>query len=271
VTPPHPELAAHGSFAHLKLGRKAVAADPRTLQLAKYLDRTQLPPIPATADFVSDVPAWPMYGNDQLGDCTCAAAGHMIEAWTYSAGTDKTPVEADVETMYWETGSPPAASGTPGSPADDGREEVQVLNYWRQTGLGGDTIGAYAAVDPTNHADMQAAVYLFGGVYLGVALPKTAQTQQVWDVVTHARHADTAPGSWGGHAVPCHAYDQSAMTVITWGAPLQATWAFNDKYVDEAYAIISNDILKGGGTTINGFNLSQLQADLAAIEKPSSS
>ena len=268
---PHPELVAHKTFAHLKLGRQAARPDPRTLQLAKYLDTAQLPPIPASADFVSDVPSWPMYANDQLGDCTCAAAGHMIEAWTYSAGTDRTPQEAAVETMYWETGNPPAASGTAGSSTDNGREEIQVLNYWRQTGLGGDTIGAYAAVDPTNHTDMQAAVYLFGGVYLGVALPKTAQTQQVWDVVAHASKHDRAPGSWGGHAVPCHAYDQNTVTVITWGAPLQATWAFNDAYVDEAYAIISNDFLKGSGTTIEGFNLAQLQADLAAVESGPSS
>ena len=118
---------------------------------------------------------------------------------------------------------------------------------------------------------MQAATYLFGGVYLDIALPKAAQTQRVWNVVTNASKHDTAPGSWGGHAVHCHAYDQSTLTVITWGAPLQATWAFNDAYVDEAYAIISNDFLKGGGTTIEGFNLAQLQADLAAVESAPSS
>jgi hypothetical protein len=63
------------------LGRLPVRRDVRTLALARYVDRAELPQPPVRLDMTRRVPGWPMYANDRLGDCTCAAAGHMIEAW----------------------------------------------------------------------------------------------------------------------------------------------------------------------------------------------
>jgi hypothetical protein len=253
--PVHPELDAHGSFAHLKLGRSEVRHDPRTLRLASYLDdAVVLPAVPSAQDWTASVPAWPMYGNDRLGDCTIACAGHMIEAWTEAAGTLVAPDDAQVEAAY-----------IPGTGSDDtGRMEVDVLNYWRKTGIAGHTITAYAYVDPANLDHLRAAIYLFGGVYVGVSLPKTAQGQAVWDVEGDGKTGDSAPGSWGGHAIPYLAYDQAGLKTVTWGAVLSLTDAFHLAYCDEAYAVISSDFLVGGKTT-DGFDLAALQADLAAI------
>ena len=47
------------------------------------------------------------------------------------------------------------------------------------------------------------------------------------------------------------------------------TWGFWNTYCDEAYAIISPDFLEkkaGQLTTPDGFNLQQLQADLADLK-----
>jgi hypothetical protein len=44
------------------------------------------------------------------------------------------------------------------------------------------------------------------------------------------------------------------------------TWSFWDAYGDEGYAIISNDYLTGKQVTPQGFNLQQLQADLADMK-----
>lgn len=223
----HPEFAIAGSFEHLKLGAKPPKHDARTLQLASYLDETiVLPEIPAKEDWTLGVRTWPMFGNDRLGDCTCAAAGHMIQAWSHAAGHPKTPADASVIAMYRSTGD-----GT-----DDGRYELDVLNYWRHHGLGRDRITAYVAVNARNVEHVKAAIFLFGGVYTGIALPKTAQHQQVWDVVGDLT-GDSKPGSWGGHAVPYHAYrqegEQAVFTCVTWGGKLDLTEAFHLSYTDE--------------------------------------
>jgi len=42
-----------------------------------------------------------MYSNDTIGDCTCAAAGHMIEAWTaLASGKTVTVTTAAVVKAY---------------------------------------------------------------------------------------------------------------------------------------------------------------------------
>src|SRR5215469_7565963 len=69
----------------LKLGKQVARHDPRTLLLASYLT-PQLPTPPASFDLTGKVKAWGMMDNDQIGDCTCAAAGHLIMEWTANAG-----------------------------------------------------------------------------------------------------------------------------------------------------------------------------------------
>ncbi|HEX4786746.1 MAG TPA: hypothetical protein VH350_20570, partial [Candidatus Sulfotelmatobacter sp.] len=70
----------------LKLGKGVARHDPRTLLLASYVT-TALPAPPASADLTAKVGAsWGMMDNDQIGDCTCAAAGHLIMEWTANAG-----------------------------------------------------------------------------------------------------------------------------------------------------------------------------------------
>src|SRR5215467_11262940 len=145
----HPEFAANGGFGHLRLGRNA-PPEPAKLALDPYVGLGYTAP-PAEVDFYSDVPSWPMYGNDRLGDCTCASAGHMVEAWSKAAGVEKVPTLADVEHAYWETGTPPSATGEAGGPTDDGRYETRVLSYWRKQARGTlDTIIGYAQVNAHN-------------------------------------------------------------------------------------------------------------------------
>ena len=66
----------------VRLGKLPVRTDSRTLALPRYVDRAKLPPPPPAIDLAAAVTEWPMYANDRIGDCTTAAAAHMIEAWT---------------------------------------------------------------------------------------------------------------------------------------------------------------------------------------------
>jgi len=147
---------------------------------------------------------------------------------------------------------------------DNGAVETDVLNYWRKTGIANHKITAYAGLEPGNHNHVQEAVYLFGGCYIGLALPISAQSQTIWSVPPGGATGTGAAGSWGGHAVPVVAYNSSGLTVITWGALKKMTWGFWDAYCDESYAIISPDFLKKNKAP-NGFDLAALQQDLKAI------
>jgi hypothetical protein len=203
--------------------------------------------------------------NNTLGDCTCACAGHMIEEWTtYANGKTVTPPDAAILTAY------EAVSGynpnVPGS--DDGAVILDVLNYWKNTGIAGDQIMAFAALEPKNHTEVMDSVLLFGNCYLGVQLPVTAQNQTIWAVPPGGATGQGAPGSWGGHAIPIVAYDPRGLTVVTWGALKRMTWGFLDAYCDEAYAALSQDFInKVSKLTPDKFDLKTLQADLGQIGK----
>ena len=67
------------------LGKLSVRTDVRTLRLRTYVDPAALPTPPDRIDVTANVGEWPMYANDTRGDCTTAAAAHMIEAWTAAA------------------------------------------------------------------------------------------------------------------------------------------------------------------------------------------
>jgi hypothetical protein len=251
----------------LKLGKGTARHDPRTLLMASYVTPS-LPTPPASFDLTTKVKSsWGMMENDQIGDCTCAAAGHLIMEWTANAGKKMAvPTNKQIVAAYSAvTGYNPKTGAN-----DNGAVELDVLNFWRQTGIAGHKIGAFVALEPSNHNHVMDAVYVFEGCYIGVQLPISAQAQtqnhQPWSVPPGGTTGDGKPGSWGGHAIPVVAYDSRGVTVVTWGALQTMTWSFWETYCDEAYAILSNDYLTGKKTTPQGFSVRQLQADLADLK-----
>ena len=178
-----------------KLGKLPVRVDVRTLLLARYVDTSQLPAAPGTLDLTEHVPDWPMYANDRIGDCTIAAAGHMIEVWTAAARGEAVEVsESSVLTAFDRVKIVDPVTG------EEGAVELDVLRDWRSHGVGHHRIAAYARVSGHDHTLVQSAAWLFGGLYIGLALPVSAQQQRVWDW-TGSLSGDARPGSWGGHAV----------------------------------------------------------------------
>jgi hypothetical protein len=168
---------------------------------------------------------------------------------------------------------------------------LSFLKYWRKTGLpvGGKThqILGFASVNRANPSEISQTIDLFGGVYLGVALPVTAQNQTMWSV-PNGLTGDAAPGSWGGHCVPIvadsldstYAIPQvkalapcpgvwegpGGLKVITWGAVYPATWYFLLCYADEAYVVFAPEWLnQTTGLSPSKFDYAQLLADLAAL------
>src|SRR5260370_14568426 len=112
----------------LKLGKGTARHDPRTLLLAAYVTPA-LPTPPASFDLTSKVgTSWRMMDNDQLGDCTCAAAGHLIMEWTANAGKKMvTPTDKQIVAAYSAiTGHNPATR-----PNDNHAAQAHALKLWR--------------------------------------------------------------------------------------------------------------------------------------------
>jgi len=241
----------------MKLGRREVRHDGRTLQLARYMKA--LPPPPPAADWTKGITAWGMMLNDQLGDCTIAGCGHAVQVWTANLGAEVTLPDATIEQFYQEwDGYNPADPLT-----DQGGVEIDVLNAWRQGGFAGHILSAYADPQVANLEAVRQAIHLFGGVYIGLSLPLTAQNQPVWDFSANTS-AETEPGSWGGHCVFVPKYDEKGFTCVTWGGLQEMTTAFWLEYCDEAHALLSRDWLGAKGSP-DGLALEQLQADLAEV------
>jgi hypothetical protein len=219
----------------MRLGKRPRRHDPRTLMLARYL-KGALPPAPSSVDYTRGITDWGLMLNDQLGCCTIAAAAHAVQTWTANAGNQEITFPDPVILDYYKTwdGYNPADPFT-----DQGGVELNVLNDWRQQGFAGQTLDAYAAIDLGTHdtgngtgensnpqrvsivpnPEVMDAIWLFGGAYIGVELPITAQNQDVWDIDAQDSQ-DSTPGSWGGHAVYLVGYDSG--TATPGGASAQA-------------------------------------------------
>jgi hypothetical protein len=224
----------------------------------------ELAPPPDKVDYSAPVKTWPMMGNDKYGDCTCAAAGHMIEEWTANIGTEKTLPDSAVLAAYnhFSKGNP-----------DAGANMLDVLKYWRKTGIAGDRIDSFVQLEPHNVMQVKDAVNLFGACYIGVALPDFAVSSGVdflkvpWVVPPKGAVGDAAPNQNNGHCIPAVGYDDRNLYVVTWGALKMMSWQFYTTYMDEAFAVLSPDWFnqKLGGKSPCGFDMDTLRADLSAV------
>lgn len=244
-----------------KLGKHPVKTDGRTLNLANYIKRERLPEIPPVINWIEKKRSrWGRMKNMHLHDCTCAAAGHMIQCWTMNTGNQVIVSDRQIVKAYIAiTGYDPKTGAN-----DKGATALDMLKYWRKNGVDGYKITAFASVNHRTKKAVKEAIFLFGGVYIGLKLPLSIKGQKVWEVPPGGAVDDGRPGSYGGHAVCVLAYDERGLTCITWGKKRKMTWAFWDAYVEEAYALVSDTFLKDGKTPA-GFDVELLESDLMGI------
>ena len=243
------------------LGKNRPVIDDRTMRFGAFV-KPALPSPPATVTYGAKVTSWPMYYNDQYGDCTCAAAGHMIQNWTANAAAEVTVPDASVLSFYEHfVGTPP--------PPDKGCNMLSVLRYWRKAGVDDRKVLAFTSIDLKNQAQAQSACWLFGSIYIGVALPDFATQGDMltvpWVVPPGGPVGNAAPNPNNGHCIPAVSYDADNLYVVTWGEIKPMSWAFYDAYADEAYAVISQDFIEANGLNPAGFDKDALLADLKEI------
>lgn len=257
---------AHVQTSHPRRRLGRLAPHPEStharLKLADFLLPGYALTVPSAVDYLSHVATWPMYGNDTLGDCTAAAAGHQREAWTnYGQGATTLTADADILRFY------EACSGyIPGHPdTDNGAVMQDCCNYWRKAGLAGDKILAFFQINPSNLAEVKAALYLFGGVYVGVNIPTSALDQ--FDAGVAWDYDPTADNSIeGGHCIHLGAMDATGlMTVTSWGRTQKVTPAWWNRFTEECWAMASMDWVNKAGLSPEGLDVAALNAQYQAM------
>jgi hypothetical protein len=255
-----------------RLGRNKLPALPPMLRVRNYLLASLPPPPPARSDWAApaikglELPL----SNDELGDCTCAAAGHIEDVFRADS-VSGLPAITRAETINLYS----AACGyVPGDPSTDGGGTcVGVLSYWKAKGIlpgGVAKIAGWLALDASNVTEVQQAVYLFGNGYLGLDLPDAwitpfpSASGFVWDVAGPAN-----PNN--GHCVAIYGYNAQGVLIDSWGLFGTIAWAALAKYAaasvqGEAYVVLSQDWIDPvTGLAPSGFAFAALQSDLSAL------
>lgn len=241
----------------LRFGKLPPKTDYRTLRFASYLTQ-DIPDPQESIDLVARVYSnlgdqrtniiFPMYANDEIGDCTVAGAAHGITVYHGMVFQRHIPELVNVIKIYNHlTGG-----------VDSGLYMLDVIRYWRSTGIEDSKIFAFATVSRTNHIHVKQAINLFGGLLIGFQCQEKVLEEFI-------NNKPWKPGKLinSGHAVYVTGYDKDGVDVLTWGARQKGTWEWWDACVDEVYAILPPEAKLTGFTP--GFDFDRLKRDLAEV------
>ena len=232
-----------------KLG-KAPAVRPDLAMLHTYFKGGVFPVAPTECEWAMKV-LYPMALNGTFGDCVVAGHIHLSQAVAAeNGGTYVVPADPEIQQEYFLlTGG-----------ADTGLVESTFLSTAKSSPILGSQVDVFCPFDFTNVDHVKSAIYLFGGVFLGVSLPQSAEAQfpGEWIVV---------PGSSivGGHCVVAIGYDETGVYLVTWGTVIKATWEWFLKYVDEAYAVLYTEQVQKDRGPLDTLDIAQLRADIASL------
>ena len=246
----------------LKFGKQHKKIDRygRTLKFAKYTKQMAPPPIEynllddvANKIKITDVPKlFPMLGNNKYGNCVMVGGAHFLTLWNALIGILKFFSTCFVVRWYKRL--------TGGS--DTGLNMLDVLKQWVNDEILGESIIAFAEIDPKDHINVMHAISKFKGAFLGFNLQQ--------DCMADFEAVPKIPWTPGplldeGHCVDGVAYNPTRVTVLTWADKQDGFWNWWDACVDECYAIIPKEAEDPNFAP--GFDLETLKADLLAVQK----
>ena len=253
-----------------KLGRLARSHDKRIPMLHTLMAGKALEPVVPVVDYTKGMPAnLGVMKNDTLGDCTCAAYYHAIQVWSFNAlqNIDTEP-DVDVLDLYEQACGYKPSQGGEGPGGNEQHVLTYILKKGAPYGLNGKqrhNIVAFVEVDVKNIDNVKRSIHDCGVAYIGFNVPQYIMPPgedplKVWDVDPKADNTIV-----GGHAVVLAGYDAKGARVISWGEYYTMTWAFFEKFVDEAYAIADPEWINAKKTTPAGLTIQQLEQAMQAL------
>ena len=271
-----PHVTADGR--KLFLGKKPARVDHRDLLLRNYVDKSKIlgEHVPAAFDWSemygptgAPPPAdTDVLGNNRYGDCVFAGPGHqriMIAGLT----GNQPPIAVTAESTLQEY-----ALGTCFNPLtgenDDGACVLDMLVRYRNVGMWGERILAFARVDHTDPEELMIGAWLGCGLIGGYDLPMASQSQtdaqgrQLWDVPPGGFPDGQGPGTWGGHCIFDYAPSPGLRKSNSWGMRTVWTPAWERACCAERYVVINPAWILRTGKAPNGFALQDLLNDAAA-------
>lgn len=224
--------------------------------LSQYL-RAPLPPPAYPIDVTGGITNWGMLGNGP--DKTCTTHPHGVGDCTFAGRQHNRMAKAAAghETEQWETPNELVAEYLAyGHGKDGGANIADLLLYWYKAGK----ILAFAPIDHTNPAAVDAAMAAFHGAYTGVNLTDDADQlfgeHEPW-TVTNGEQPDPSDG----HCIVKIASDGRQFdTWVTWGDLQRSTLAWTAACLDEAWVIVSQEDAQAASLDINA-----LRADIDSL------
>lgn len=259
-------------FANVPLGMIAPDMTKPHLKLERYL-KPNLPAPPESFDGTAGIVDWGMLGNgpdpawpqiNPVGDCAICTPLHQIMAWLKLNGVDFPVTPEDAIALYSAiTGYNPDDPTT-----DQGSDPDAVLAYWRDSGMLGHKIGAWASIDPKRIMQFKFTISAYRSAQVFWALPRYFQQfdGDEWGETPEGTDpADLVPGSWGMHSTMSPIYTPARIGISTWGEIIWTPWNVFMKYATGGRAVFSTDILNGTTPPPTGFDAATLVADLPLV------
>ena len=198
------------------------------------------------------------------GDCVVAGMGHydLMSNYDDHGATEPTVNANEAVTTYCRLANcTPEELFTDPNTYDTGLNIGTSLQTWHKPGLFGSKIAFEADVNYQNMNDVKNALYLCGGVIIGIQVPESAEEQfpGTWTYV---------PGSpiLGGHCFTLSGYNSAEKMFWgeTWGTLIGITEEFLLNYMDEVHAVVSGQAVKAGKSP-TGLLIPKWEADLKTL------
>ena len=229
------------------LGRRTPKNHP-SIKLSGILTGVA-PTHPVAVDYLKKMSGWQILGNDQFGDCAAVCWANMRYFVTSMLTPQPNyPDQEQVFTIY-RTQNPDFVADHNNPVEDNGMDVQTLLEYLtKNAGPDGAKLLGFALVDLTNQDEIDAALAIFGCLFLGIEV-QDANMQDFSDGKPWDYHANSQID--GGHAVLGGGYLGTAkddVQFITWAKETGMTDKFWNKLVatsgtGEAWVCIWNEYL----------------------------
>jgi hypothetical protein len=192
---------------------------------------------------------FPDDGNRKYSLCTVAAVAHCVTVFKGLIGQRAVPSQSDVVKIYLDlTGGHNITLLV-----------TDVLDHWQTAAMVGDQLHAYAQIDHRNHAHVQQAIEVFGGLYLRFYTQPDTEQRTLAGAPWEA-----GPITAAAHAVVAVACDPAGLTLLSWGKAQRGDWLWWDTSVAEAYVLLPPEA--ADPTFDPGVDAAKRQATFAALQ-----